>query len=68
MIRDRIVVGLQDAGLSEKLQLEPELTLESAIAKVRQSELIKKQQPTVRGMNKRLKQSATKRVHTLKGA
>ena len=31
MIRDHIVVGLQDAGLSEKLQLEPELILESAL-------------------------------------
>ena len=49
MIRDRIVVGLHDATLSEKLQLEPELTLESAIAKVRQAELIRKQQPVVRG-------------------
>ena len=28
MIRDRIVVGLRDSSLSEKLQLEPELTLE----------------------------------------
>ena len=51
MIRDRIVVGIQDAALSEKLQLETDLSLESAIAKVRQSKLIKQQQPTV--MNRR---------------
>jgi len=31
MIRDRIVVGLLDAKLSEKLQLEPDLTLPKAI-------------------------------------
>ena len=31
LIRDRIVVGLQDAKLSEKLQLDPTLTLEKAI-------------------------------------
>ena len=27
MIRDRIVVGLQDATLAEKLQLDPDFTL-----------------------------------------
>ena len=54
MIRDRIVVGLQDAILSEKLQLEPDLTLESAISKVRQSEMIKQQQPTVRGTEQKV--------------
>ena len=31
MIRDRIVVGLQDSKLSEKLQLDPELFLAKAI-------------------------------------
>ena len=49
MIRDRIVVGLQDASLSEKLQLDPELTLQNAITKVQQYETVKKQQATVRG-------------------
>ena len=48
MIRDRIVVGLRDAKLSEKLQLDPELTLEKAVTQVRQTESIKKQQPLVR--------------------
>ena len=49
MIRDRIVVGLRDAKLSEKLQLDSELTLEKAVTQVRQAEAIKKQQPLVRG-------------------
>ena len=38
MIRDRIMVGISNAQLSEKLQLHSELTLEKAIAEVRQSE------------------------------
>ena len=40
MIRDRIVVGIQDISLSEKLQLESNLILETA---VRQREAVKKQ-------------------------
>ena len=61
MIRDRIVVGLQDAALSEKLQLEADLSLESAIAKVRQSELIKQQQPTVRGTKQNVEAISSKK-------
>ncbi|UYV62759.1 K02A2.6-like [Cordylochernes scorpioides] len=38
MIRDRLVVGAKNFNLSEKLQLESELTLEKAIQIVRQSE------------------------------
>ena len=38
MIRDQIVVGLQDSKLSEKLQLDPELSLAKAINHARQSE------------------------------
>lgn len=49
MIRDRIVVGIRNNGLSERLQLDPRLTLESAIAQVRQSEAVKQQQPLLRG-------------------
>ncbi|KAL5499382.1 hypothetical protein EMCRGX_G010781 [Ephydatia muelleri] len=52
MIRDRLVVGLRDANLSEKLQLDSELTLEKAIAMARQSESVKLQQATVRGEQK----------------
>ena len=36
MIRDRIVVGLRDSSLSEKLQLEADLTLKKALGFVRQ--------------------------------
>lgn len=42
-IRDRLVIGIADGEVSQKLQLEPELTLEKAIQMARQSELVKKQ-------------------------
>ena len=48
MIHDCIVVGLTDASLAKKLQLDPELTLETAITKARQLEMVKKQQAVVR--------------------
>ena len=51
LIRDRIVVGIQDAKLSEKMQLDPDLTLEKSIALARQSEAVKKQQPLIRGQS-----------------
>ena len=49
LVRDRIVVGIKDGKLSEKLQLKADLTLESCITEVRQSESVKKQQTVVRG-------------------
>ena len=49
LIRDRIVVGIRDIVLSEKMQMDPNLNLEKALNYVRQSEAVKKQQETVRG-------------------
>ena len=40
MLRDRIVVGNKDSAPSEKLQMDPDLTLEKA---VRQKEAVKEQ-------------------------
>ena len=48
MIRDRIVVGIRSSSLSEKLQLDAELTLARAVTQVRQAEAVKLQQPLVR--------------------
>lgn len=48
MIRDRIVVGIRDSKLSEKLQLNPKLKLEEAINQARQKEAVQKQQAIVR--------------------
>ena len=44
MIRDHIVVGLRDARLFEKLQLDEALTSDKAISIVRQAEVVKEQQ------------------------
>jgi len=52
MIRDRLVVGLPDKRLSEKLRLDPELTLEKAVTQVRQAKAIQQQQSPVRGTSK----------------
>lgn len=54
MIRDRIVVGIRDAQLSEKLQLKSDLTLELAIQSVRQAEAVKEQQPLLRTGSEKL--------------
>ena len=48
LVRDRIVVGLRDSELSEKLQLTSGLTLEAAVTRARQSESVKTQQKVVR--------------------
>ena len=56
MIRDRIVVGIQDAALSEKLQLEADLSA------IRQSELIKQQQPMVKGDEQKVEAISNKKV------
>ena len=63
LIRDRIVVGVQDAGLSESLQLDSELRLEKAVIKVRQSEAVKRQQPILGGCSREVQISGD--VHAL---
>ena len=47
MIRNRIVVGIRDSFLSEKH--DAELTFSTAVAKDRQAEEVKKQQPLLHG-------------------
>lgn len=49
LIRDRLVVGLRDKNLSEKLQLDANLTLEKAVNTARQSEAVKGQQSVLHG-------------------
>ncbi|UYV82250.1 hypothetical protein LAZ67_21001460 [Cordylochernes scorpioides] len=44
LIRDRIVVGVRDRALSERMQLDRELTLEKAVKMVRQQEAVRQQQ------------------------
>ena len=40
MVHDRIVVGIRDSALSERLQLDSELTLEKAKKLIRQKEVV----------------------------
>ena len=49
MLRDRIVVGIRDVALSERLQLDAKLTLEEAKKKVRQREAVSEQGQQLRG-------------------
>lgn len=43
MLRDRLVVGIRDASLSEKMQTDPALTLEKAKTMIRQKAAVKEQ-------------------------
>lgn len=52
LIRDRLVGGLRDVSLAERLQMDKNLTLEKAVNQARQSEVIKRQQMDIRGENK----------------
>ena len=49
LIHDRIVVRIKHASLSERLQMDPELTLEKAKTVVRQREAVCEQQVTLKG-------------------
>jgi len=48
LIRDRLVVGIRDNSLSERLQMEAELTLDKAKCLIRQWEVVKEQQEALR--------------------
>ena len=50
MISDRLVVGIKDNALSEKLQLDSRLTLESAKTAIRLKEAVHEQQQTLKGI------------------
>ena len=45
LIRDRIVVGIRNQSMSEKMQLDKTLTLEKAARMARESKAVRKQQP-----------------------
>jgi len=53
LICDRLVVGIQDNALSERLQLEPDLTLDKAERLIRQREAVKEQQGTKKSYQRR---------------
>ncbi len=47
LTRERIVFGIRDKAISERLQLESALTLEKAVNLVRQKEVIRKKQSLI---------------------
>ena len=47
MIRDRLIIGIRDASMSERLQLDDNLSLEKAKKAVRQKEAVGEQQRTL---------------------
>ena len=49
MIRDRLVVGIRDSTLSERLQTDAALTLETAKTRIRQREAVHEQQLVLKG-------------------
>ena len=52
MIRDRLVIGIRDTALSEKLQMDPGLTLEKAHRLIRLREAVHEQQDTLKDPKK----------------
>lgn len=48
LLRDKLVVGVRDEQLSQSLQMDPCLTLQTAIDKIKLHESVKKHQPIVR--------------------
>ena len=52
MIRDRLVVVVRDAVLSQQLQLDADLTLETAKKKIRQREAVGEQSKELKGATK----------------
>ena len=49
LLRDRIVVGIADQALSERMQLNPDLTLEKAKTQIRQKEAVQSQRQQLHG-------------------
>ena len=49
MIRDRLIVGIRDNALSERLQLDADLNLEKAKKAIQQWEAVREQQKTLQG-------------------
>ncbi|XP_052799445.1 uncharacterized protein LOC128231064 [Mya arenaria] len=67
LIRDRIVVGIRDHKLSERLQLDPTLSLEKAVTEAKQRESFRAQQAVVRGEPSSTVEAVTRRQHKTQG-
>lgn len=67
LLRDRIVVGIRDSALSQKMQMERKLDLRKAIDMVRQAEDVKRQQTDIRGETTHANKATVDAVHSNKG-
>ena len=67
MIRDRIVVGIRNQRLSERMQLDEKLTLASATKQAREMEAVKSQQSELRDRETKDHRMLPKNVDTLSG-
>ena len=63
MIRDRLVVGIWDSDLLEKLQMDAVLTLESTKKAICQREAIYEQQQALKGVENTTSNSSTDAIH-----
>ena len=57
MIRDRLVVGIKDSGLSERLQMDPKLTVEKAMKMIQQKEAVHEQRIALDSVRAKKQQS-----------
>ena len=62
-IRDRLVIGILDKELSLELQLKADLTLENCVERVRNSEMVKKQNEVVKGVDHVSRRGRRGRLH-----
>ena len=61
MLRDRLVVGIRDSALSDKLQLDATLTLESAKKQIRQKEAVREHRAELSTTRGRRRDSHTRK-------
>lgn len=66
LIRDRIIVGVLDDPLSDRLQMNEDLTLQDAVKMARQAEARKESKKIVRGENENLDVNYVKKKKTWK--
>ena len=65
-IRDRLVVGMRDARLSQRLQLDATLTLDKAKKALRQAEAVREQLQTLQGTGGQAGDSRSNPSHKLR--
>ena len=67
MLRDRLVIGIKDTALSEKLQMDVKLTLEDKKKTIRQKETVHEQHLQLQADGSRDKPIVLDQVHSSRG-